>query len=387
MPAPLAPPILRLIAPRPRRAFTLIELLVVVGIIALLIAILIPSLNGARRMSRTAACAANLRGIAQLNAIYGADYDDYIMGGQTTSSRGNLKFDFTYATGNSSSHWPVTISADDWMTPALLTQNQIADTDLGTDIASRAARYIKATNTKLFTCPAQNIQAAPATATGANALLPNPVATMSYNTVGIFYWYPANTVQNEAGDNLTMVGSEINASGSSGTIQPPVGYSPKLRFVGPLSSKVFMVDAARYADGSAATPTVDLAPKWSSNYLPQFQSFGPLFQKDYGLNRAFGPGNVPLTGQTVDTRPLWARHGRGGDKGTLGDFRVNLAFFDTHVETRSDIEACDPAFWLPSGTRLTINNTSAQVSPTFYIWQDVRTRYFASAATGIYTAP
>jgi prepilin-type N-terminal cleavage/methylation domain-containing protein len=59
-----------------RRGFTLIELLVVVAIIALLIAILLPSLGRARELSNRSYCAANLRGIIQSMNIYAADSND-----------------------------------------------------------------------------------------------------------------------------------------------------------------------------------------------------------------------------------------------------------------------------------------------------------------------
>ena len=67
--------------------FTLIELLVVIAIIAILAAILLPSLQRARSNSKRTSCISNLKQIALANIAYSGDHDGFFVPYSYTSGR------------------------------------------------------------------------------------------------------------------------------------------------------------------------------------------------------------------------------------------------------------------------------------------------------------
>jgi len=72
--------------PRRPRAFTLIELLVVIAVIAILVAMLLPALRGAREAGRTTKCLANQRSLSQCVATYANDYKEALVSAWTDTT-------------------------------------------------------------------------------------------------------------------------------------------------------------------------------------------------------------------------------------------------------------------------------------------------------------
>lgn len=68
-----------------KTAFTLIELLVVIAIIALLVSILLPSLQNAKELARRVSCQSQMRAISTAVSLYSAENDGYLFTTSNTS--------------------------------------------------------------------------------------------------------------------------------------------------------------------------------------------------------------------------------------------------------------------------------------------------------------
>ena len=78
---------------RRRGGFTLVELLVVIGIIALLISILLPALNGARQAALKIKCAANLNNLGKACLIYASSNRGLLPAAKNPNANSNYLWD------------------------------------------------------------------------------------------------------------------------------------------------------------------------------------------------------------------------------------------------------------------------------------------------------
>jgi prepilin-type N-terminal cleavage/methylation domain-containing protein/prepilin-type processing-associated H-X9-DG protein len=76
--------------------FTLIELLVVIAIISLLVSILLPSLNRAKKLAKNAICLSNLRSLGLSAGMYHHEYNEATIGWDTLVNNG-IEGDWTAA--------------------------------------------------------------------------------------------------------------------------------------------------------------------------------------------------------------------------------------------------------------------------------------------------
>ena len=268
-------------------AFTLVELLVVIGIIAILIALLVPALSAARRQSNRTKCLSNLRQIAGAFSLYAGEnrgywpmaYVRYAPPGQDDTNLSNR---------TRSKTWYHAISK-------YLTGNGKGLNDDGND--PYAAARIKNRESVLWGCPAWN-----------RAIL-GPVSIIYDSDLYIGYTmniYPMTP------DPVRMLGSRSNIAYRTGILSDDIHangwYHRQWDWRRP-AERLLIADGLFYF-----AETEEKWPWWGSGPMPQFPD--PVkFSIDFNRHSPKSTDN----GETSKT--------------------INALFCDGHADTISAREA------------------------------------------------
>ena len=334
-----------------RRGFTLVELLVVIGIIALLISILLPSLAKARRSANTVKCAANLRSIMQAVHMYASQNRDAFPGGALTTGRFLFDNNWNTVSTYSNNNCPDICGVSDWMSPVAKMMG--IDFNTGPTQADRLERFETLRNHPAFTCP----EAADIMAVGFGTPLVQTGVILSYASAGQFHLAPFGTSGNSWKGTV---------QGSPG-LSPPGGYAQKLGSIRNASSKIFVADGCRYSN---ATTAPDISLNYTGSGGGAFGDMGAFSKGSNCWNRSGAPAN----GGTNDARLYAFRHGDNKPGKPGGAYRMNAGFFDGHVDTLDDLQASNPALWMPK-------NSDYDASGTYGLYPDAAALYGTGTIT------
>ncbi len=293
----------------------------VVAIIALLISILLPSLRAAKQQARTVVCASNLRQLMLGAAAYSTESRGYSLGPNTSGVGLHRGSPYAGASTGPVQDW-------DFISPAI--GRQFGLPRERSELA-RLRKFQSILMTELK-CPENRFRyfrlfqgpQLPMTAGGGD----HPFVT-SYMTPAFFHLLPE-------GNNASLW--EVDPGGEP--ISIPERYAPKVEQVGTAASKIYAFEGARYLDTRYGPMALDYSTVTDTTGLigtPQgnFTSRGPAFTGSSGEPYARDGRDNPT--------PLYKTVGlRHRDK-------MNVAFFDGHVEALADRSVSRLQYFAPKG--------------------------------------
>lgn len=336
---------------QPAWGFTLIELLVVVAIIALLISILLPSLNMARDQSKMVKCLANSRSLGQAAMAFATEHQDRFQlasdqQGATTSDPGKSRY--AYDSDGELLSW-ITALARYAGNPDIR-QNRdwgVRANDL-TEALARKSRMN--TQLKIATCPADRVGVS-------TPFYPNSSQLLGNDGPGNLYW----------GFLSYGINEDVAGAQDSSSTFPPVGrfdldvpapdgarpwrkgqLSPRAgdRLAGRMSAISDPATVLLFADAGADSPDAVVADPANPYTAPEAVANLIISAKAWG----------PLLSHAQDTWPRRVPIGRhqGG--------AVSVTFADFHGERVA------PTGWAKSSAAPTLkiprgHNRDVRVSP------------------------
>jgi len=211
--------------PPGKGAFTLIELLVVVGIIALLVALLVPTLSEARQLTRRTTCLTHLKGLSDACHLYLSVNGDTFPIAKYTPK---VRTEYTYVS------WDFRYRADGTLEPGLLWTGQ--------------------TNPAILQCPSF---------TGEANWAGDENTGYNYNTSYIGHgeyesvFAPARLQQITAPDRCALFGDGEYAGGANKYMRAPLSGPGDAQFTGRYAGtqgyRHLETTNVIYCDGSAAS--------------------------------------------------------------------------------------------------------------------------------------
>lgn len=336
-----------------KSAFTLIELLVVVAIIAVLISILLPSLNIARKQARAVVCLAHIRGTMQSAQFYFDAFDQHIPGPNTSGNY--LHRDEPYVAG------PATPTQDwDWISPILGQSFPLPGKQLD--------KYREICMTKMR-CPENDTRYG--LAFRSDKVDPRDGEEHPF----ILSYLTSPLIHLRSRVNIRFPSPDWEEDGFGDPVRVPRNYRQKVSQVGDvLAEKIFLFEGGKYWDSGVRLfdyTTVTNASGLSGSPQGNFYARGPGIK--VGGNGG-GGGEIPyFTGSVTEGYTVSELY---EEVGLRHNGRMNAAFFDGHAEGLTAERAADIKYYAPKDS--TVNNP-------FDLWINLLQQAKTGSASQLYT--